>query len=58
MLGVNKEVLTFPKDIRPKVNIIAWLEFEPAYDDVAVQYACYYVTKIIIFMDTNSPFFY
>ena len=33
----DKEVHIFPKGIYPKVNIIARLEFELAYYDVAVQ---------------------
>ena len=34
---MDKEVHTFPEDINPKVNIIARLEFEPTYYDLAVQ---------------------
>ena len=33
----DKEVHTFPKDICPRVNLVAWLEFELAYYDSAVQ---------------------
>ena len=33
----NKEVHAFFKSICPKVNIIAWLEFEPVYIEAAVQ---------------------
>ena len=32
----DKEVNSFPKGIRPKVNIMARLEFELAYYEVAV----------------------
>ena len=38
----DKGVHTFPKGICPKVNVIAWLEFEFAYYDVAVQHDSYY----------------
>ena len=34
MLG-DKRVHAFPKGICPKVNVIAWLEFEPAYYEPA-----------------------
>ena len=34
--GEDKEVHTFPKSISSKVNVIASLEFEHAYYDVAV----------------------
>ena len=27
---------TIPKDISPKINVIAWLEFEHVYYDIAV----------------------
>ena len=33
----EKVVHAFPKGICPKVNVIARLEFEPAYYDFAVQ---------------------
>ena len=32
------KIHTFPKGISPKVNVIALLEFELAYYDVAVQH--------------------
>ena len=34
----------FPNYICPKVNVIEWLEFEPAYSNVVVQYISYYTT--------------
>ena len=43
--GGNKGVHIFPKDTNPKVNIIAWMEFEPAYYDAAVQHISHYTTK-------------
>ena len=33
-----KVIHTFLKDISPKANIIAWLEFKFAYHDVTVQH--------------------
>ena len=39
--GWDKEVLTFPKVISAKVNVIARLEFELAYYDVALQHVCH-----------------
>ena len=36
--GEDKEVYTFPKGLSPKVNMIAPLEFELAYHDIAVQH--------------------
>ena len=38
------KVHTFPKCISPKVNVIAWLEFDLDYIEVAVQYFNHYVT--------------
>ena len=40
------KIYTFPKDISPKMNVIAWLEFELADYDVAVQHISHYVTEI------------
>ena len=37
-------VLIFLKGIYPKVTVIAWLEFELAYYDVAVQCVSHYTT--------------
>ena len=34
----DKKALAFTKDIFPKVNLIAGLEFELAYDDVVAQH--------------------
>ena len=36
--------MSFPQDIRSKVNIIAGLEFELAYKDIAVQHVSHYAT--------------
>ena len=36
---------TFPKDICPKVNVIARLEYEPAYYESAVHRFNHYTTK-------------
>ena len=41
----DKAVLTFPKGICPKVNVIAWLEFELAYCVYAVQRFYHYTTS-------------
>ena len=41
----DKGVHTFPKGIRAKVNVIALLEFELAYNDSAVQYFNHYTTR-------------
>ena len=38
----DKEVDAFSKGINPKVNIIAWQEFELIYYDVAVQHINHY----------------
>ena len=35
---------TFPKSIRPKVNVIAQLEFELAYYVVSIQLVSHYAT--------------
>ena len=32
----DREVHAFPKGISPKVNVKAWLEFEPAYFEAAM----------------------
>ena len=37
-------VRTFPKGISWKINLIARLEFEPAYYNVAAQLVSHYVT--------------
>ena len=43
MAGWVKEFIPFPSiRISPKVNVIARLEFEPAYNDVKIQYVNYY----------------
>ena len=41
----DKGVYTFPKGIRPKVNIIARLEYEPTYYDSAVYRFNHYSTR-------------
>ena len=38
----NKDVHAFPKSISPKVNVIARLEFEPAYNDIVVRHVSLY----------------
>ena len=43
-MGVDMEVYTFCKGISPKVNVMARLEFELVYYDVAIQHASYYST--------------
>ena len=40
----NKKVHTFPGGISPKVNLMTWLEFEPAYFVVIAQHITYYTT--------------
>ena len=40
----HKRVHIFPKGINPKVNVIAWLEFELAYYDFAVEHVSHYAT--------------
>ena len=37
-------VLTYPKCISPKVNVIVRLRFELAYYDIAVQQVSHYAT--------------
>ena len=41
----DKGFHTFPKGISPKVNIMAWLEFELAYYNYAVQHFNHYNTN-------------
>ena len=41
----DNEVHTFPKGICPKVNVIAWLEYELAYYDSAVHRFNHYTTR-------------
>ena len=41
----DKGVHTFPKSFCPKENVMAWLEFEPAYYDSAVQRVNLYPTR-------------
>ena len=40
----NKGIHTFPRVIRPKVNVITWLEFELGYFDVVVQVIRHHAT--------------
>ena len=44
---MDKGVHAFPKGINPKVNVIAQLEFELAYYDVAVQYVSHYAMETL-----------
>ena len=44
IIAGDKGVYAFPKSINPKVNVIAWLEFELAYYDVTVQHFNHYTT--------------
>ena len=46
---MDKRVHTFPKSIRPKVNVIAQLEFELTYFEATVQLFSHYTTE-------SSPF--
>ena len=41
----SNEVLTFPKGISLKTNIKAWLVFELAYYDVAIQHVNHYAKR-------------
>ena len=41
----DKKVLTFPKGISPKVNVIVWLDFEPTSYDVVVQHVSFYTPE-------------
>ena len=41
----DKGVHTFPKDICPKVNVIAWLEYELSYYDSAVHRFNHYTKR-------------
>ena len=40
----KNRVHTFPKGISPKVNVIAWLEFELAYFEAVVKHFNNYIT--------------
>ena len=44
----DKRVHTFPKGICPKVNIIAWLEYELAYYDSTVHRFNHYTTIVFL----------
>ena len=37
---------TFPKGVHSKVNVITWLEFELAYNDVIIQHFSNYAKEI------------
>ena len=50
----DKGVHTFTKGICPKVNVIAWLEFELAYYDSAVQRFNHYAMRTPSFFCTDS----
>ena len=39
---MNERVHAFPKGISPKVNVIAWLEFELTHYKTVVQYVDHY----------------
>ena len=45
--GENKGFILFSKCISPKMNIIAWLEFELTHYDVAVQHVSRSITKFL-----------
>ena len=45
---VYKRVHTFSKGISPKVNVVAWLEFELAYYDVVVWNVSHYATVTLL----------
>ena len=49
----DKGVHTFPKGICPKVNVIAWLEYELAYYDSAVHRFNPYATRTPPFSDQS-----
>ena len=42
----DKGVLTFPKGIMPKVNVIAWLKYELGYCYIRVQHVSHYAAEI------------
>ena len=46
-LSGDKNVHTFLKSVCPKVNEMAWLEFELIYYDVTVQLISHYATGIL-----------
>ena len=46
LTGEIKRVHAFPKVINPKVNLIAWLEFELVYSEAAVQHFSHHAMKI------------
>ena len=43
---IRSGVHTLLKDISPKVNVIAWLEFELAFCDVAVQHVSHFPAQL------------
>ena len=52
----DKRVHAFPKSISPKVNVIARLEFELAYSEVAILNVNHYTTESLVYfrMEVNS----
>ena len=50
-----KGVHTFPKGISPKVNVLAQLEFELTYYDVAVQHISHYAMSTPTQNTTGTP---
>ena len=54
----DKGVHTFPKGICPKVNVIAWLEFELGYYDSAVHRFNHYTTRTPLRVSDGISFQY
>ena len=50
----DKEVHTFSKGISPKVNVLAWLEFELASFETSVMLFSHFATLTLLFIDTVS----
>ena len=44
-ISAHKSVHKFLMCIRPKANLLSWLEFKPAYFNITVQNVCYYTTE-------------
>ena len=52
----DKGVYTFPKSICPKVNVIAWLEYEQAYYGSSVHRFNHYATRIRLYHYRSPDF--
>ena len=45
-MGIRRGVIPFSKSIIPKLNIIAWLEYDLVYFEAVVQHFSHYTTEM------------